>query len=115
MSCIKQSYSNYKEAEKHLDGLRKSNAGKHKIFKTYKCPECGMLHITTVHKHKLMRPKKDDKYPLLMEKLPAPIPVKVKKNKPRSSSAPTAIAPATSRLLTNEQANALRMIINRNK
>lgn len=104
---------------KYIDGIEKlkhmnRRKGRHK-YSLYKCNLCGMYHVTTITK-KALTPKKINKYridpsekgkSIKIENVPgmAPIP---RQSKPAKDSFQK---PATQKLISKEQAEALKKII----
>ena len=78
MYCDKRSYETAKDAHEDLTGLRERNK-RHK-FSMYKCPICGLYHITTVTK-KTLRPNRKEKYPIEIPQREQKTKVKSKKKK----------------------------------
>lgn len=49
MTCDKPQYNTLFDAKKHGDGINRAK-GMH--FKPYKCPDCGLYHLTSNNKYK---------------------------------------------------------------
>jgi hypothetical protein len=109
--CDKIGYRTYKELMSAINGVAKRTKTK---FKSYKCNECGLYHITSIKSGKLQKPLKERKYPLGMEKKevvmkfkdPTPLDRKITHN-------PAQIT--TGRFMTTEQAQALKRIVQVNQ
>jgi hypothetical protein len=110
MICDKLPYKDHKEAQDHLQSVRKK-CRKGQLFRTYKCTQCGMYHVTTVHKSTLHK-EKDPKYPLV---IPPKHEIKLPKmKKPKEINRLYVQVKASVKIFTPEQANILKQII-RNK
>lgn len=87
VSCDKKGFRTYSDGIGEMAGLSKKNR-KYK-YRIYKCPQCGMFHITTITKRKLQnRSKKLDKYPIKLPAVSKKPTAKIKSasNKPRKEN-----------------------------
>src|ERR1700755_1830771 len=114
-SCDKEhSFKSRKDAHKQLRHMN-SRRGRHK-YRLYKCDKCGDFHIATVTKN-LTTPKRMNKYPLNLERQGSS---KIKDvpemgGIPKQSKPPTHQRElATEKLISKQQADALKKIIELN-
>lgn len=111
MICEKEGFKKPKDAKDRLTSLRQRKGMRH-TYALYKCQFCGLYHVTT--KTKINRKEKGEyKYPVYVDDkkpakkfTPPPIPKKLKPNPEKLS---------TDKIMTKEQAQLLKKLVNANK
>lgn len=107
----KLTFKNYGDGIDKIKSLSQRKKGKYKL---YKCERCKCFHITTITKT-LNTPKKIDKYPIKPEDIKIPKEPKIKaKKKPDNKPKTQPVYLTTTPLLSKEQTQALKRIIDNN-
>lgn len=109
MICEKSTYDSYKQAVRAIVGISARTKEK---YKAYGCPHCSGFHITTIHRNKLEKPAKDQKYKLDINNIPKKAVVKAAKpHQSRSPAKRFQPKPTENKMLSPEQAAFLKQLI----
>ena len=103
MICEKKEYQSYKDAMRDVVGMNKKYKQK---FRPYQCKECGLFHITTIHKNTI-RGKKDLKYPIKINEIHYYKREKIVVRKPKKARS---IELATDKIMSTEMAVKLKLL-----
>jgi hypothetical protein len=110
MICDKVAYDTYKEAVAAINAVAKRTKTK---FKSYKCKDCGKHHLTSMKHGKLLKPMKERKYPIGLNK--KEVVMKFQEPKPIPENLKPKGHISLGRIMTDEQAKALKQIIQLNQ
>jgi hypothetical protein len=115
MVCDKIGYDSITEALQHVKGMAvKLYKNKKHSYKTYKCLNCDKYHVSTENKHKL-KPIKENKYPMHFDYHGKPKNTYNKKENRNIKKLQKVVPQATSPLLSKEQAEMLKRLIEAKK
>jgi hypothetical protein len=103
MICEKKEYQSYKDAMRDVVGMNKKYKQK---VRPYQCKECGLFHITTIHKNTI-RGKKDSKYPIKINEIRYHKREKLKTKQPKKARS---IELATDKIMSPEMVNKLKLL-----
>jgi hypothetical protein len=103
--CDKKMYHSYKEGMKEAVGMSKKYKQKYRI---YKCNECGLFHLSTIHKSTLNQAR-NTKYPMKVTSIHYEIKQKQVRRIPKKLKQ-IAGNIATSKLISSEMAEKLKLL-----